>query len=123
MIKIKVDGVERILLNIKKDTCVICGKPIKDSRYEWTMAYGEAKLDCCNTNYQLKYGEVDKKENLNLWKYSNKIKNGYIGVRIKSEYIMPIKQAMEQLKSRKVTKKVLKLAKKILEDSKDRRLG
>lgn len=110
------DGKERILLDTKKDDCLICGTPLKDVYFEWGIMHGNATTSCCNTPHQIKDYYIDpEKHPKDVVEYVKKLGGGRIEFSVKKEWIEPLKKAIEKTGIRNINDDtVLREAHKLL---------
>jgi hypothetical protein len=94
MKRITIFGEEYFLLD-QNDVCPICGAARKQMRFQWRMFHGEVNSSCCGAIYQVKgfYIENPTKEEQKLLEA---LRNGFIWLKIPSQWIDPLKQAVEQ---------------------------
>ena len=115
-----VKGLRIKFYSLKTDKCPLCLTPLKDVNFTWNLLHGNAKANCCGTDFQLKdcfIGNPTKEEEL----YIKMFDGEYIEGDIKDEWILPIRKAMIEV-ARKTGYKflsdaVLKRAKEIKEES------
>jgi hypothetical protein len=121
MTKVKLQGedFERLVCNPEEDNCPICNTPLADVGFEWNILHGEARSLCCHADYQLKGLHADPKKDPTGEKqryYDSLNTSDRIEFKIDTEWILPIRQAMQELNARHIDDPgVYKRAKEIRE--------
>jgi len=116
-IRLKGEDFDRIVLNPKKDNCLLCGEKLSGVGFTWNLFHGEASSSCCGADYQLKSWWVDKEKYPEIYEFSESLDNpDRIFFKIAEKWLEPLRKAMSELGLKNIRDTgVIELAKKYIE--------
>ncbi len=111
------DGSNRLVFDLKKDSCPICKTPFNNGTYfSWRMFHGEASSSCCGAIYQMKGWYADPKKNKqDIIDFSDSLDNkNLIWLKIGEDWIKPLQKAISKINIQNIhNENVYEMAKKL----------